>query len=251
MVKLLFITVFAFLVTANAATLSTGKIVGGFQIDIADVPYQVSLQSGGHHFCGGSIIGSRWVLTAAHCTVRDPESYTVRVGSTDRADGGVVIKVQSLKPHPQYNEDTFDYDYALLELAESVGYTRRIQSVSLPKAGEAVEDGSMCTVSGWGDTKNYEESSQLLRAVNVPSVNQEKCVSAYASTGAITERMICAGYAAGGKDSCQGDSGGPLVVDGKLVGVVSWGKGCAQPNLPGVYARVSAVRDWIAEVSGV
>lgn len=85
----------------------------------------------------------------------------------------------------------------------------------------------------------------------MPIVNQTVCSDAYASFGGITDRMICAGLTAGGKDACQGDSGGPLVADGKLVGVVSWGYGCARPNYPGVYSRVAAVRDWITKKTGV
>lgn len=104
-----------------------------------------------------------------------------------------------------------------------------------------------------GATHNPDESSRQLRAAEVPIANQDYCNDRY--NGIITSRMICAGYKAGGKDSCQGDSGGPLscVVDKvrQLVGVVSWGSGCAQPNYPGVYARVSEVRDWIKTKSGI
>lgn len=71
----------------------------------------------------------------------------------------------------------------------------------------------------------------------------------YSHITQVTDRMICAGYKEGGIDACQGDSGGPLVADNTLVGVVSWGKGCA--TYPGVYARVSSVRYWIRSVSGI
>lgn len=85
----------------------------------------------------------------------------------------------------------------------------------------------------------------------MPIVNQESCSRAYASFNGITDRMICAGYTEGGKDACQGDSGGPLVANGTLVGIVSWGYGCANANYPGVYSRVAAARDWVRERSGV
>ncbi|XP_055548995.1 trypsin 3A1-like [Wyeomyia smithii] len=251
MVNLLVISFFAILALATAVSVSTRKIVGGFQVFITDVPYQISLQYSGKHICGGSIIATRWVLTAAHCTKYDAKFYTVRAGSTDCSTGGVVIAVQAVTSHPLYGQLGYDYDYSLLQLAGKLVYSRNVERIPLPSAGEIVADGSMCTVSGWGDTKNQAENSRLLRAVNVLSVNQQKCAAYYSSIGTITERMICAGYTAGGKDSCQGDSGGPLVTGGKLIGVVSWGEGCAAPNLPGVYARVAAVREWITEVSGV
>nr|ACF72874.2 trypsin [Ochlerotatus taeniorhynchus] len=253
--QLLILSLCALLGWSNAAALSSlgGRIVGGFQIEISEVPHQVSLQQRGRHFCGGSIISSRWILTAAHCTEENlnPDAYTIRAGSTDRTDGGQVLKIKSVNPHPLYDSDNINYDFSLLELTESIGFSRSVQAIRLPEADESVADGSMCTVSGWGSTQNYDESNILLRAVNVPSYNQEECKKALASIATVTEQMICAGYAAGGKDSCQGDSGGPLVSDGKLIGVVSWGKGCALANYPGVYARVSSVRGWIQEVAEV
>lgn len=107
-----------------------------------------------------------------------------------------------------------------------------------------------------GATQNSSESNAIIRAAYVPIVNQDYCNTQYKPLGRpITERMICAGLENGGKDSCQGDSGGPLSIesDGErfVVGVVSWGRGCALPYYPGVYSRVSSVRSWINDITGL
>ncbi|KAL9707774.1 hypothetical protein quinque_011292 [Culex quinquefasciatus] len=190
------------------------RIVGGFVINIADAPHQVSLQFRLRHICGGSIISSKWVLTAAHCT--------------------------ELASSPQQ-----------LRVRRAIWLGRNAAVVPLPVQGESVPDGTLSLVTGWGNTQSTSESQVLLRAAYVPTFNQDGCNSAYSVYGGVTDRMICAGFAAGGRDACQGDSGGPLVANGKLIGVVSWGIGCAQANYPGVYARVAAARDWIRTNSGV
>uniref|UniRef100_A0A8D8AT59 trypsin n=1 Tax=Culex pipiens TaxID=7175 RepID=A0A8D8AT59_CULPI len=235
----------------NALSPDSQRIVGGFEIDILDAPFQVSLQWGGH-FCGGSIISKRWVLTAAHCADKhDAPWLQVRIGSARHASGGQLVEVKRVIQHPKYNDNTIDYDFTLLELAKSVQLSEEFYAVGLPEQDEPVEDGQLLQVSGWGDTQNVQESGEILRATNVPAVNQEECSTAYQGSYKITERMICAGYQAGGKDACQGDSGGPLVQGRTLVGVVSWGRGCAQPGYPGVYSRVAAVRDWIKKTAKV
>ncbi|XP_055536363.1 trypsin 5G1-like [Wyeomyia smithii] len=228
---------------------SSGRIVGGYDVNITDVPFQVSLNYGWGHTCGGSIISSRWVLTAAHCI--NSGSLTVRVGSSRHAQGGRLVKVARKEKHQKYNSNTIDYDFALLELSEDLELTDEIYPVDLPEQDEPVTDGACLQVSGWGNTQNAMRISKTLRAANVPAVNLEQCAKSYASFGTITPRMLCAGFEEGGKDACQGDSGGPLVAGGTLVGVVSWGLGCARPGYPGVYSRVGAVRDWVREVSGV
>uniref|UniRef100_A0A8W7PE36 trypsin n=1 Tax=Anopheles coluzzii TaxID=1518534 RepID=A0A8W7PE36_ANOCL len=227
------------------------RIVGGFEINVSDTPYQVSLQYINSHRCGGSVLNSKWVLTAAHCT-DGLQAFTlsVRLGSSRHASSGTVENVARIVQHPKYNEYNTDYDYALLELESELTFSDVVQPVALPEQDEAVDAGTMTIVSGWGSTKSAAESNAILRAANVPTVGQEECREAY-SHDAITDRMLCAGYQQGGKDACQGDSGGPLVADGKLIGVVSWGAGCAQPGYPGVYARVAIVRNWVREISGV
>ncbi|XP_050084936.1 trypsin-1-like [Anopheles aquasalis] len=228
------------------------RIVGGFAIDISEAPYQVSLQHRGSHNCGGSIIASKWVLTAAHCTAgASPSSLAVRYGSSEHAAGGTLVPVARVVSHPKYDGSTISYDFSLLELEEAIHFSDKAQSVDMPEQNEPVEDATLCKVSGWGNTQNWSESTKLLRAANVPTVNQSECQEAYADFGGITDTMLCAGYKNGGKDACQGDSGGPLYANQKLVGVVSWGYGCAKAGYPGVYARVASVRDWIRQNSGV
>jgi trypsin len=112
--------------------------------------------------------------------------------------------------------------------------------------------GSSSVVSGWGTLSSGSSSLPTqLQAVTVNIVSSAECSSAYASYGGITDRMICAAVTGGGKDACQGDSGGPLVVEKLLVGLVSWGVGCAEPNYPGVYSNVATLKDFITEHTGV
>ncbi|XP_062558436.1 trypsin 3A1-like [Armigeres subalbatus] len=236
----------------NLITKSSSRIVGGFPVSIEDVPYQVSLRNwAGSHMCGGSIISSRWILTAAHCaSASSSPMYTIMAGSTNRKEG-TVFKLERIIPHPLYNGNTIDYDFSLIELKQDIEFDDTRSAIALPMQDEPLKEGALCRVSGWGDTKNWSESTTLLRATDVPSVDQDRCSTAYGGFGGITPRMLCAGYWEGGKDACQGDSGGPLASGGKLVGVVSWGYGCAMEGYPGVYSRVAAVRDWIQQETGL
>ncbi|KAH8378200.1 hypothetical protein KR093_010014 [Drosophila rubida] len=226
-----------------------GRIVGGVEASIEEYPYQISLQRT-YHMCGGSLIGEGVVLTAAHCVDSSTAfSAKVRIGSTRKESGGVLVPIKRVHRHPKYNPQIIDYDFAVLEL-QSYNATNVTQAfVQLPEQNDDIADGTLVTISGWGNTQSAVESDVVLRAVIVPKVNQTLCDVAYG--GGITERMLCAGLSEGGKDACQGDSGGPLVADGTLWGVVSWGYGCARPEYPGVYSRVASVREWIASVSGI
>nr|AAT81428.1 trypsin precursor MDP5A [Mayetiola destructor] len=235
-----------------------GRIVGGFEIDIKDVPWQVSLQTNGSHFCGGSIISSKWILTAAHCPFlnvdSDPERITVKSG-TNFHQHGTESKVKRIIEDPKYFRPTRTYDFALLELENELKLDETRKAIKLADSNDHHVDGSMCLVTGWGKTKNASESTHMLRGVEIPIVPQNECNKAYEEISDITSSMICAGYMEGGKDTCQGDSGGPLVQfkNGEpiLIGVVSWGNGCALPNFPGIYARVQTNRAWIHTFTGI
>lgn len=184
---------------ADGASKQDEKIVGGFPIAISKVPWQVGLVYFGRHSCGGSIINNRWILTAAHClTVLFPMRYRVRIGTDDKK-GGKLYKVKSFKIHQQYGEFFVDYDFGLLELAEELTFNERIQPVQLPNIDDDhIAMGTSVLVSGWGTTKNRTESSRYLRAVEVPTVDQEFCNEVY--EGKVTERMFCAANKEGGKD---------------------------------------------------
>ncbi|XP_049957861.1 trypsin-7-like [Schistocerca serialis cubense] len=250
--------VFCLLVAACSAAPSTrhsrlrpildSRIVGGEPVDISQFPWQISLQVYESHQCGGSIISSTWVLTAAHCLDRlSANMLSVRVGTSTRGSGGSVYDVANMIAHRNHWPATQDYDFAVLELSVSISFESNVQAVSLGNSELAA--GTAVTITGWGDLSYEGNSTEQLQAVTTHIVERSECNESYG--GRITERMICAGEKEGGKDSCQGDSGGPLVVGTTQYGVVSWGTGCAYPGYPGVYSNVPAVRSWITETTGV
>lgn len=219
------------------------KIVGGVPAQTSEFPFIVSLQHSSYgHFCGGSLIKSDWVLTAAHCVDGITPSYIVaglyKLNDTSKAEKFKPLKIIK---HPSWNSSTMDYDYALIQLNGKSSYP------AIKLNSNKLNPPLNLTVAGWGTTSEGGSISNTLLKVTVPLVSKDSCLSAY--PGKITDRMICAGYGDGGKDSCQGDSGGPAVFDYNgtryLAGVVSWGEGCARPNKYGVYSNVASVISWI------
>jgi len=223
------------------------KIVGGKPSVAGTWPYAVALavEHDGklEQYCGASLIGKKWVLTAAHCQVRAGEKAIVGRRDLSKTDGEVV-SIARVRNHAGYDDSTNDNDVAVLELAKEVS----LEAVTLGST-EVAEEKS--TVIGWGYVKEGGPASPQLREVEVPVVSNTVCSDAYASDSvAITSNMLCAGLGEGGKDSCQGDSGGALLVKsagGKWAqaGVVSFGIGCARPKKYGVYTRVSKYVPWI------
>lgn len=236
-----------------------GRIVGGQVTEIKDFPYQASVQLHGEHICGGAIIGDYFILTAAHCIVEpwtEPD-YSVRLGSTQHADGGQPLGLRQIIRHASYDAVTHDNDLALLLLESSLKFTQQLQAVPLASVHDRLTPDTRLYVSGWGyqSEQGDEGVSAVLRFVDVTHVEAAVCRRAYSKVQPITQRMLCA--ARDGKDSCQGDSGGPLVgyqpgsTQGKLYGIVSFGLGCAKPEYPGVYTSVAAFRSWIdAQLAG-
>ncbi|CBX98733.1 hypothetical protein IAQ61_007643 [Plenodomus lingam] len=221
-------------------------IVGGVAARAGDVPYIVSVALNGQHWCGGSLLNANTVVTAAHCIEEGATAadYSIRAGSLDRRSGGVVSQVTRLIPHPEYNTGLTDNDAAIFKLATPVQTSSSITYATLAPAGNDPAPGSTLTVAGWGDDGNGNAPVRLQK-VDVPIVDRDTCRSNY-PRNPVSENMFCAGFTQGGRDSCQGDSGGPIFDTAKtLIGLVSWGGGCALPNKPGVYARVGTVGAFI------
>lgn len=221
------------------------RIVGGEPAKIEQFPWTASLQRYGNHRCGASIISHKTILTAAHCTYGvTARTLQTRVGSTTSSTGGQLLQILRIRQHPDYNAATIANDIAVLVLVKSLSFEANgFAKISLPVSGLNLSVGEITSVAGWGVLYEGGKLSSQLRSVSVPIISNEVCNEAYRN--GITNGMICAGFENGLKDACQGDSGGPLSVGDTLVGIVSFGNGCARPGFPGVYTRVSEYVKWI------
>ncbi|XP_075413353.1 plasma kallikrein [Tenrec ecaudatus] len=240
--------------TSNAKS----RIVGGIDSSLGEWPWQVSLQATlktQSHLCGGSIIGHHWVLTAAHCFdgLSLPDVWRVYGGIFNLSEitkGTPFSQVKEIIIHEHYKISEGDHDIALVKLETPLNYTEFQKPVCLPSKDDIYTVYTNCWITGWGFTKEQGEIQSILQKAKIPLISNEECQTRYRDYE-ITKHMICAGYKEGGIDACKGDSGGPLVCKHTgiwhLVGITSWGGGCARKEQPGVYTKVAEYLDWILE----
>jgi len=248
----LFLAFAAISAAASAATVCKDdrRIVGGVDTKIEDHLWQVAISvpfgDGTSEFCGGSLIQEHWILTAAHCfSSKGSSGARVKAGIAS-PDIGIWAEAQKIFIHEQYNPQTQENDIALIKLNDTLAG----DIIPLAQPGIKLKPCEKLEVTGWGAINEKGPLAETLQLAQVPLVDNATCNAKDAYNGAIKPGMMCAGYRAGGIDACQGDSGGPLVLRGNdgpiLVGVVSWGEGCARKLRYGVYTRVDVYSDWIA-----
>lgn len=226
------------------------RIIGGDNADRHEFGYTVSLEDDIGHFCGATLIRPDIVLSAAHCGGGD---MYARVGAHNiSGNEGTRIKVKEQIKHKSYHADTTNYDFMILVLDEPAPASTPLARLH---EREDLRDGDSLTVIGWGNMNpGYGwDMPDIKQHVEVKYIETDDCNRQGSYNGEISNAMMCAGESEGGEDACQGDSGGPLVrlnSNGfdELVGVVSWGYGCANAKYPGVYSRITAVDTWIKDM---
>jgi trypsin len=219
------------------------RIVGGTPASTAQYGYAVYLTDrNGFQFCGGTLVTHLRVVTAAHCvTGEKPANVLVVAGRDDKkSSAGVVVPVARIWVNPDFTDVESGSDVAVLALAGRVDYP----TATIAAEQAIYQPGVPSTILGWGRTSEGGATSRYLLAATVPVVADADCALAYQKFSATS--MVCAGYRQGGVDACQGDSGGPMLIGSVLVGIASWGDGCARPGKFGVYTRVASYAGLIA-----
>ncbi|NWU94368.1 TPA protein, partial [Upupa epops] len=243
------------------------RIKGGSSADIRAHPWQAAIfvryrRAPGEHFlCGGILIGSCWVLSAAHCFEEGFSTRQLKIvlGRTSRAtpeDNEQRFQVENYIVHQQFDSESFNNDIALLQLkasAESCAVeTDTVRAACLPPPELQLPDWTECEISGYGRHEEFTPFySEHLKEGHVRLFPPSQCTTQRLENRTVTANMLCAGDTRNLDDACKGDSGGPLVCMKAdrmyLIGIISWGIGCGRKDVPGVYTNVTRYLDWIQD----
>ncbi|CAH1103279.1 unnamed protein product [Psylliodes chrysocephalus] len=249
------------------SNVTNSRIVGGAPAVLNEFPFMVILgyrnsknPNTPKWLCGGTLITTRHVLTAAHCVHNRNDLYLARLGELtlfDEKDGASPedIKIISVKKHENFNTVEFTNDIAILTL-EHEPTKASIWPICLPLTDPLRKDdfvGEVGIIAGWGSLYFDGPRSSTLQVADIPVISEENCQRSFGKDTVIDNRIICAGWTNSAKDSCQGDSGGPLmyaVKEGKYswyyqIGIISYGFRCAEQGYPGVFTKITNFLDWI------
>ncbi|XP_026799800.3 complement factor D [Pangasianodon hypophthalmus] len=230
------------------ALLLTGEcITGGNEAAPHSRPYMASLQLEGKHNCGGFLISSQWVMSAAHC-FQDGNNYKVVLGAhslSQAEDTKQTFDMAAVYNHPDFKIENYDNDIALVKLNQPVTESDAVKPLKFQRAGGS-DPGTDAAVetAGWGSLNNLGSRPDKLHEVTVAVIRRQFCGRSNSYGESFTTNMLCAGKPR--KDTCDGDSGGPLIYKGIAVGITSnGGRKCGSTRKPGLYTIISHYDDWI------
>ncbi|XP_013920479.1 PREDICTED: granzyme A-like [Thamnophis sirtalis] len=225
------------------------QIIGGKESVPHSRPFMAKIKDSKGCLCGGTLIKSNWVLTAAHCEITNDTKVILGIHS-ERDKAKQVFKVKKNISHPCYDNVTKENDIMLLQLNKQAQLNKNVTIVKLPQKYGDLKPRTQCLVAGWGFTES-RKLSDVLREVNVTVIARTICNDKkhYNSDPIVTKNMVCAGDERGGNDACDGDSGGPLMCKGEQRGIVSFGIRCGCECYPGVYTLLTKEYSrWIKSV---
>ncbi|XP_068990489.1 transmembrane protease serine 9 [Neodiprion pinetum] len=230
------------------------RIVGGNITEVHEFPWIAGFSTRGKFYCAGSLITRKHILTAAHCldglNMREIQIVLGNHNRVSHENTVVRRRIKSARIHEHFDPYSFNNDIAVIEMDISVEFDSVIRPACLPQNQVSDYTGTMAVAAGWGRIGERESLSNVLRKVDLPILSDEECQTAGYAKKQLTENMFCAGYLKGQRDACQGDSGGPLHVTGahgnlEVIGIISWGRGCARPQFPGVFTKLTNYLDWL------
>lgn len=249
--------IFSFLLTQTILAKSSDdlNIAGGTNAIKDDAPFFVSFRDAqNEHYCAGSLIDPEWVLTAAHCLAESapPEKLFADSLSMNFGKKTTVLEIDSVYIHPLYDSSMTSSDIALIKIKKY--NNAKLIPINTDDVLNFYDNA--INIVGLGATSDLGFLPDQLRKAQIKMVDKKICEQQLqsvipSSNAYLDETMFCAGDVQGRKDTCSGDSGGPVFVtnqftgDSILIGIVSWGFGCAHKDLSGVYTDVSFFKSWI------